>query len=31
MKKKILLSIVPIVAIGSPILIASSCDNTTEE
>ena len=31
MKKKILLSIVPIVAIGSPILIASSCDNTTED
>ena len=31
MKKKILLSIVPIIAIGSPILIASSCDNTTED
>ena len=27
MKKKILLSIVPIIAISSPILIASSCDN----
>ena len=31
MKKQILLNFVPIVAIGSPILIASSCDNTTED
>ena len=31
MKKKILLSVVPIIAISSPILIASSCDNTTKD
>ena len=31
MKKKILLSIVPIIAISSPILIASSCDNVIKD